>query len=398
MKHHFSGPSRRAVLVGGLAATAGWGLATTASTAHAAQVPSQALTKYARRARESYAALQRYFYDSQTSFYLEEYPHTGGNPWSYVWPFSQAMIATQDMAGLPEIGKRYTDDVADRYTALEAYWNAETDPPGYDSYLRPPAGHGGDKFYDDNEWNALGFIQRHYMTSGGDAAALRRAAEIFDLVVFGWDTDPSHPCPGGVFWTQAPWSNDRNTVSNAPGAEVGLHLYLATKDDHYLDWSIRMYEWVRTYMLAPNGLYWDHVDLAGNIEKTQWSYNQGTMIGAGVLLHRATGEQKYLDHARDTAAKALAFLAENERYFDQPARFHAILFANLLQLAAVEPHPSYRKAMEWYADQSYARFRDHTTGLYRFTGDNPVTLLEQSGMIRIEAMLGWHPSRYARLT
>jgi hypothetical protein len=385
------------VLVGGLATTAGWGLASTASTAHAEDVPSTSLAKYARRARQSYAALQRYFYDPQTSFYLEEYPRTGGNPWSYVWPFSQAMIATQDMAGLPD-GKRYRDDVADRYTALEAYWNAETDPPGYDSYLRPPAGQGGDKFYDDNEWNALGFIQRHYMTPGGDAAALRRAAEIFDLLVFGWDTDPSHPCPGGVFWTQATWSNDRNTVSNAPGAEVGLHLHLATKDDYYLDWSIRMYEWVRTNMLAPNGLYWDHVDLAGNIEKTQWSYNQGTMIGAGVLLHRVTGQRKYLDQARDTAAKALVFLAEDERYFDQPARFHAILFANLLQLSAVKPDPSYRTAMEWYADQSHARFRDHATGLYRFTGEDPVTLLEQSGMVRIEAMLGWHPSRYSRLT
>ncbi|MGH3490877.1 MAG: glycoside hydrolase family 76 protein, partial [Actinopolymorphaceae bacterium] len=182
------------------------------------------------------------------------------------------------------------------------------------------------------------------------------------------------------------------------GAEVGLHLYLATKDDHYLDWSIRMYEWVRTNMLAPNGLYWDHVDLAGNIEKTQWSYNQGVMIGAGVLLYRATRERKYLAQARNAAAKALAFLAEDERYFSQPARFHAIFFANLLQLWAIEPSPAYHEAMRWYADQSYARFRDHETGLYRFTGDNPVTLLEQSGMIRIEAMLAWEPTHYDRLT
>ncbi|WP_020580029.1 glycoside hydrolase family 76 protein [Actinopolymorpha alba] len=396
MKQEFRAFSRRTALVGGLAAAAGMA---GASVARADSVPLPvSLVRYARRADESYAALQRYFYDPQTSFYLEEYPREGGNPWSYVWPFSQAMIATQTMAGIRAGGPRYLEDVADRYTALEAYWNAGTNPPGYDSYLRPPAGHGGDKFYDDNEWNALGFLQRHYMTEDGDRPALERAAEIFDLVVYGWDTNPNHPCPGGVFWTQATWSNDRNTVSNAPGAEVGLHLYLATKKPYYLDWSIRMYEWVRSYMLAPNGLYWDHVDLAGNIQKTQWSYNQGTMIGAGVLLYRATGERKYLDQARDTATKALAFYAQNERYFNQPARFHAIFFANLLQLQAIQPDPAYRQAMEWYADEARRRFHDAATGLYRFTGTRPVTLLEQSGMIRIEAMLAWDPRNYGKLT
>src|SRR5262245_59950695 len=121
--------SRRAVLAGGLGVTAG--LASGLLTATAARADGGSST-YTQRARASYAALQRYFYDAGTSFYLEEYPHTSGNPWSYVWPFSQAMIATQTMAGLPGIGAGYRDDVADRYEALEAYWNSETDPPGYD--------------------------------------------------------------------------------------------------------------------------------------------------------------------------------------------------------------------------------------------------------------------------
>lgn len=386
--------SRRALLCAGAVGTAAL---VGAPLAHAADRPIVDYGTYARRARASCAALQRYFYDRETSLYLETYPREGGNPWSYVWPFSQAMIATQAVAGIPAIGRQYAAAVRDRYAALEAYWNAETaDPPGYDSYLRPPLGHGGDIFYDDNEWIALGMMQRRYMGSGG--ASLERVDQIFALIVYGWDTNPDNPCPGGVFWTQANWSNDRNTVSNAPGAEVGLHLYLATGEQRYLDWSIRMYDWVRDCMLAPNGLYWDHIDLAGVIEKTQWSYNQGTMIGAGVLLYRATGDQTYLDHAQDTATKALAFYAENERYFNQPARFHAIFFANLLQLSAIEPDAAYREAMAWYADESFRRFRDPATGLYRFEGERPVTLLEQSGMIRIEAMLAWNPRDYAKLT
>jgi hypothetical protein len=391
--------SRRVAVAGGLAVTAGLvpGLVT-APRAGADEAMPNDRRWYSDRAEASYSALQRNFYDPVTSLYLEEYPRSGGNPWSYVWPFSQALLATQAMAGLPGVGARYRADLADRYAALEAYWNADTSPKGYDSYLRPPLGQGGDKFYDDNEWLGLAFAQRHYMTRGGDASALRRVAEIFDLVVFGWDTDPSHACPGGVFWTQAPWSVDRNTVSNAPGAQVGLHLYLATRRTAHLLWSIRMYDWVRTNMLAPNGLYWDHVDLAGNIQKTQWSYNQGVMIGAGVLLYQATGRRRYLTEARRTAATALVFYAENERYFTQPARFNAIFFANLLGLSVLAPDPGIRRAMRWYADESYRRFRDPTTGLYRFEGVNPVTLLEQSAMIRIEAMLAWNPRDYPKLT
>ncbi|HEY6738692.1 MAG TPA: glycosyl hydrolase, partial [Actinopolymorphaceae bacterium] len=123
--------SRRAALIGGLTAATGiattigpTGLGTTSASASSALSASPADARaYARRARQTYAALQRYFHDPETSLYLEEYPRTGGNPWSYVWPFSQAMIGTQVMAGIPGLGKQYVDDVADRYEALELYWN-----------------------------------------------------------------------------------------------------------------------------------------------------------------------------------------------------------------------------------------------------------------------------------
>lgn len=392
MPQHRRGISRRTALSAGLA-LAGTGIG---SAAHAATAGGGGV--YARRAEASYAALQRYFYDRTSSFYLQTYPRTGSNPWSYVWPFTQAMVATQVMAGLPAVGARYAGEVADRFRALEVYWNSASTPPGYDSYLRPPYGQGGTKFYDDNEWIALAFLLRHNMALHGDRTALTRAGQIFALVVAAWDTDPNHPAPGGVFWSQNPANGNRNTVSNAPGAEVGLRLYLATRQRYYLDWATRMYEWVRSNMLAPNGLYWDHIDLAGNIEMTQWSYNQGVMIGAGILLYRATGLEKYLTQARATATAALDYYAKDERYFTQPAQFHAIFFSNLLQLWSAAPDPSYWSAMRWYADESYRRFRDPATGLYRFGGTNPVTLLEQSAMVRIEGMLAWTPDNYRKLT
>ncbi len=390
--------SRRAVLAGGVGVSAAVAAGWRASASAAPTGPAGGPTAWAHRAERSYHALQEYFRDDRTGFYLETYPRDGGNAWSYVWPFSQAMVATQLMAGIPGVGARYRGAVADRFRALEAYWNDQTDPQGYDSYLRPPNGQGGDKFYDDNEWIGLSFLLRNAMSRHGDAAAVRRAAAIFDLVTYGWDTDPSHPLPGGVFWTQAPWSSDRNTVSNAPGAEIGARLYLLTGRRSYLDWATRMYDWVRGSMLAPNGLYFDHVNLAGTIEKTQWSYNQGVMIGAGALLYRATGRREYLDQARSTAAAALAYYGSDDRYTAQGAAFNAIFFANLLQLSTISRDRAYRRTMEAYADDARARFRDPSTGLYRFHGDQPVELLQQSGMVRIEAMLAWRPGHYRKLT
>jgi hypothetical protein len=345
---------------------------------------------YADRAADAHQALNQYL-EARNTLLLEEYPNHQQNPYSYIWPYSQAVIGVENLAGIPGRAREYESEVRRRLAAYETYWNAGTSPPGYDSYVRRPLGQGGDKFYDDNEWIGLNLIQYYKRT--GDKTALSRAREIFRLVVHGWDTDPAHPCPGGVFWTQATWSNDRNTVSNGPGAELGLHLYLLTRDRYYLSWSKRMYDWTNDCLLAPNGLYWDHIDLAGTIEKTQWSYNQGVMLGASTLLFKATGERRYLERAKSIASAALAFYGAEDRLWRQPARFNSIFFKNLLILDSVAPNPAYRRAMQEYADRAYREARDPETGLYHFV-PGPVQLLEQSAAVQINALLAWPRSRY----
>jgi hypothetical protein len=306
------------------------------------------------------------------------------------------MAATNDMSGIRSIGASYAADARDRLAGLQLYWNDTTTPPGYDSYVRPPLGGGGDKFYDDNEWIGLELVQRYRMT--GDQAALARARQIFELVVYGWDTDPTHPCPGGSFWTQAPWSQDRNTVSNGPGAELGLQLYEltagSTEKAHYLEWSTKMYDWVNGCLLAPNGLYWDHINLAGDIDKTQWSYNQGTMIGANALFYRITGDHVYLDRANAIADAALAYYGAAGRLYKQDPPFNAIFFKNLLLLDSVDHNPRFRQAMQAYADEVWTSLRDPATGLFEFDGSQPVKLLFQSAMVQIYATLAWDARDY----
>jgi hypothetical protein len=371
---------------------AGLGLALAAG---AGVSPAAASSGPADRAASSYAALKKYF-GTGNGLLLEEYPNPStNNPYSYVWPYSQATIAALNLSGIPGRGYAYDAEVRARLAGLAPYWNAGTTPPGYDSYVRAPLGQGGDKFYDDNEWIGLSLIQNFKST--GNRASLSRADQIFQLVTHGWDTDPTHPCAGGVFWTQAPWSQDRNTVSNGPGAELGLHLYLLTGKRSYLDWAKRMYDWTNGCLLAPNGLYWDHVDLAGTIEKTQWSYNQGVMLGASTLLYVATRDPKYLRNARSIASAALAFYQAGKGFTGQPAEFNSIFFKNLLILDAVHPDRSYRAAMSAYADQVWTTYRDPASGLFRFNGTQPVSLLQQASMTQTYALLAWPRAAYLRL-
>jgi predicted alpha-1,6-mannanase (GH76 family) len=351
------------------------------------------------RAIQSYNAMQHYFYQQDGShLYQEQYPRaTNDNRYSYEWPFSQAHIATIDLSTVPgEAGRGYDSAVADRSVGQERYWNitGTTGLAGYDSYARPPYGNGGDKFYDDNEWVSLAKIQLYETT--GDRVALERAKQIFALVVSGWDTNATHADPGGVFWTQATWSHDRNTVSNMPGAELGLRLYQITGNSYYFDWAKRMYDWTNTYLLAPNGLYWDHVDLQGNIEKTQWSYNQGVPVGVNVLLYEVTGDRIYLQRAEHLADAALAFYG-NTNIYKQPAFFNSIFFKNLLLLQSVDHNQLYVRAMQTYADTVWNNYRDSQTGLFHFSGSTETQLLEQAAMTQIYSVLSWNPSEYHNL-
>jgi rhamnogalacturonyl hydrolase YesR len=189
-----------------------------------------------------------------------------------------------------------------------------------------------------------------------------------------------------VFWTTAPGNRDRNTVTTATGALLGLELYERTHDPTQLAWAQRMLGWVTTCMLAPDGLLWDHLALDGTRDETHWSYNQGTAIGANVLLYRSTGDKGALKRAEALADASLA-------YFDrtpggrEPAFFVAIWFRNLLALESVDGDARYRDALQEYADGVWDRLRDQSTGLFHFNGSRSAKLLEQAAMVQIYAGL-----------
>ena len=357
-------------------------------------------TSWAQRATQTDAALQKYFVaDDGSGLYREQYPvESTDNTYSYEWPFSQEHVATLDLTAMTGSGDAYRSALADRDAAQLDYWEdtSTTGKAGFASGAVPPYANGGDLFYDDNEWVGLQDVQHYALFH--DAASLQQARAIFALVESGWDSDQTHADPGGVFWTQAPWSSDRNTVSNMPGAELGLRLYQLTGDDEYLQWSLRMYDWTNTYLQNPDGLYWDHIDLQGDVEKTIWSYNQGVPIGVNVLLFQITHDHSYLAAAQRIAKASLAYYGTSG-LDQQPPYFNSIYFKNLLLLQSVTGGSTYRSALAAYADRMWNTHRDPTTGLFHFAaaGDPHVQMIEQAAMTQVFAVLAWRPTDYHRL-
>lgn len=316
----------------------------------------------AHRAVASYVAMERNLFDSSTQTYRER----------FAWPVSQAVSATIAVAQIP--GAR-TDAAAHARMGFR-----QLAPLRQGSLYR--AADSGAIYYDDNEWIAEDMLDWNAFRR--DPSAIATAGTIFTGVVGAWDTDAATPCAGGVYWTTDPAVRDRNTVSTANGALVGLRLYALTHRPMYLEWSKRMLDWVNACMLSANGLYWDHISTDGAVDESQWSYNQGALVGAYLTLYETTHDASALARAEQIADASLAAFT-GDRLASEPPAFAAILFDRLLELAAVDGRTQYVAAAESYADAAWNSLRDPQTGLFRFDGSTD--LLGQAAFVQLYAHL-----------
>ena len=155
----------------------------------------------------------------------------------------------------------------------------------------------------------------------------------------------------------SPSNTDRNTVSTAPAAQLGYRLSAlgGTDAERDRESADRMLAWVHHAMRDPaDGLYWDHVDAAGRIEATKWSYNQGTVIGAELAGHDVAriGIGPSPDRVPATASTTVPSLGPRRSPWPpsttpaapaglagQGLAFNAIFFRNLLALREVTSAP-----------------------------------------------------------
>jgi hypothetical protein len=202
---------------------------------------------------------------------------------AHLWPFSRALVATLDLSGVDELADSSRGDAVaaalrTSLEALERYRDAcgayGSDPPG----LRPV-----DVYYDDNAWVGLALVQLERLRPG--SGWLGRAAELFELATGGWDRRTDVPSPGGVFWLlqgrgRGRSNHDRNTVSTAPNAALGLHLRelqgVAGKPHALGEAAVTpeaMCAWVQSALAEPagadaEGLFWDKIRGDGSVDRT----------------------------------------------------------------------------------------------------------------------------------
>lgn len=310
---------------------------------------------------------------------------------AHLWPYSQVVMAGLLLGGWRPGPPGGDPGQARRVAALERYWSPEV--AGYLPVAGPPGGGSGDLYYDDNAW--VGLVLLQWFQLSGARPALARAARVFSLLAAGWDRDPAKPSPGGIPWTRAPGQNARNSCSNGPSAELGAGLYLATGEPRYLEWAREIERWATTTLLGRDGLYRDHLALDGSIEETRWTYNQGSMIAANALLHRATGDPAHLERAREVAAASLAYYRHG-RLLAQPTAFNAIFLRGLLVLHATRPDDALPRAVLRYAEELLGEQVDPSSG--RVTAARRgSSVLHQAGVIAALALAAWPSSRHRLL-
>ena len=273
---------------------------------------------------------------------------------SFLWPYSGMMsgcVALYKATGNKKI-------LENRILAgMNQYWDDSRQPACYQSYPTKYGQYG--RYYDDNIWIALDYCDYYGLTH--HPAYLEKAVALYQYIYSGW----SDELGGGIFWCEQQ-KEGKHTCSNAPSAVLGVKLYRLTKDSKYLEKAKETYAWTKKNLCDPNDhLYWDNINLKGNIAKEKYAYNSGQMIQAGVLLYEETGDEQYLRDAQQTAAGTDTFFRTKADKKDPTfkvhkdmAWFNVILFRGLKALYKIDKNPAYVNAMVENVLHAWENYRD----------------------------------------
>jgi len=326
-----------------------------------------------QRALILYKTIYRTYYDSATGLFTETNNKAADeHPNCYLWPLCGLVQAANEMEVL-EPGRSYLEPVI---KAIDQYYSVKHGIGGYDSYVVKQGG--GDRFYDDNQWIGLAYMDAYARTKR--KIFLDRSVEIYRFMMSGYDTVTG----GGLYWKEGDKST-KNTCSNGPGILLALDLYRATGEKPYLDTALMLYTWVNKVLQSPSGVYYDNIKTKdGRIARQLYTYNTGTMLQANVILYTLTKRAAYLDEAHRLAAASLKTFFKNGRW---PGNywFNAVLLRGYQDLYRVDKDRTYIQAFVTDADG----IRSTDTDDHGLAGPKPAKkLLDQAGLLEILARLG----------
>lgn len=217
------------------------------------------------------------------------------------------------------------------------------------------------KYYDDSGWWALAWIAAYDAT--GRPAYLQQAQAIFPFLAGGWDD----VCGGGLYWTTD--RRGKNAIPNELFLEVAARLANRTTGDlaaYYRGWAEREWRWFQSSgMINAKNLVNDGLDAAcKNDHKTEWTYNQGVIVGGLVAMSRFDSDPALLHQATAIADATMRYLTIDGVLVDRTVhggdapQFKGIFMRNLMALYQRQPDPRYRQFFSVNAHSILANDQD----------------------------------------
>jgi hypothetical protein len=211
------------------------------------------------------------------------------------------------------------------FAGLDRYWDKNGVPPGYEPAPIRNGRAPNDKYYDDNAWMVLTFMEAYQLTH--EQKYLDRAQATLAFVLSGWDDKIG----GGIWWHEKHKDDAKNTCVNAPAAVgcIAVARFRDTAAD--IDWAKRIVAWTTGHLQDSDGLFFDHQKVStGNIVRGKLTYNTALMIRANLGLYRATGQAQYLAEARRIDHAAAFFMDRRTgSYRDSVKWSHLLVEADL---------------------------------------------------------------------
>lgn len=169
--------------------------------------------------------------------------------------------------------------------------------------------------YDDNAWISCTMMRLYNITN--DTKYLEVARHLFEDMMGSWNDDEV----GGLPWgdpTNANYGGPTNlaTPTNGPACVLGFRLYEATGEQKYLDDAMKIYSFLRQYILDPgtgkvlNGIDGKTLESTGEAASL-YSYNHGTVMASAYAAYKHTGDEVYLKDARRIASYAINQFSES---------------------------------------------------------------------------------------
>ena len=313
-----------------------------------------ARANYEQKAIEATDYVQRAFYDPAAKLYRPTAPmKPDGLPYEVMWGNGvQHSVLTFATKYEPE---KYKPILYDFSEALQKYWDKDAPIPGFDAYFASKTD--DDKYYDDNAWLVLSFVEAYDVTK--DARFLGWAEQTQNFVLSGYD----EKLGGGLYWHQQK-KESKNTCVSGPAAAAALDLYRVTGDKTDLAQAKQLYNWTCDKLQDKDGLFWDNIALDGKIGKAKFTYNTALMLRNNIELWKVTNDQKYLDEARRIADASLEYWTRAGGNFGDDPKFNNWLCEALLMTYQATDDTKYLNAVRRHADYGYRHGRDKSDGGY----------------------------------